>query len=116
MENKIPEQMTAMTKNVLDAMLRLQEINDRTLRTLAEQQLEVAGSCMEAGVKKMKETGEVKDVKQAVSTQAELASELGELMINHARKTMSVLTESKDELNSLVEKNVNDLLSMGKNP
>ncbi|MBF0141910.1 MAG: phasin family protein [Magnetococcales bacterium] len=114
MDSKLAEQMTDVTKKVLDSMLRLQEINDRTVQNLAKQQLEVAGSCMSAGVKQIRKISGAKDVKEAMVDQADMASELGELMIGHAKQAMETLTQSKLELNELVEKNLKAFLAMSK--
>ncbi|MEO5376723.1 MAG: phasin family protein [Magnetococcus sp. DMHC-6] len=114
MENIIPEKMAEVTKNVLDSVLRMQEISDKTMQNLAKQQMAVAQSCMEAGVKQIRKASDARDVRDAVGSQADLTQELGELMINHARQTMELLTSGRDEIKTLVEKKMNDMLAMGK--
>lgn len=114
MDKKIAEQMMEMTKSALDSMLRLQEINDRTVQSLAKKQLETVSNCMQNGVKRIKATGDAKDAQSAVSSQADLASELGLLMIDHAKETMDILNKSKKDLSDLMENNLKKFLDMSK--
>ena len=112
MDTKMTEQMTEMTKNVLDSMLKLQAINDRTVQSLAKQQLEVAENYMTNGVKQLKIMSEAKDAQSAMSSQAELASELGNMMMNQAKQAMEVMNQSRTELNSLIEGNMAKFMDM----
>lgn len=112
MDKKLNEQMTEMTKCVLDNMMRLQEINDRTLQRLAHQQFEAAGDYMKTGVQRMKNIGESKDVKEAFSNQMELASELNDKMMTHAKQAMEMIAQSRNELSGVVEKGLASFMEM----
>ena len=114
MDTKYVDQMTKMTKNLLDSMAELQEINSRTVQTLAKQQLQAAEEYMNAGSDNIKSLADVKDLKEAMNKQVNLATEMGEMMKNQAKETMDVLNGAKSDLDTLVEKNVELLKSVGK--
>lgn len=114
MENKIAEQMMELTKNTFQAMLKLQEINDRTMQTLAKQQLDTVNNCMKTGVKQLKAAGDAKNVKDAVANQTELASELSEMLVSHAKQSMDILNQSKSDLTELVNSNMKQFMDVSK--
>lgn len=114
MDKKATEQMGEVGKSVLDAMFRLQEINDRTLQRLAQHQFAAAGDYMSTGVKQLKVMNDTKDAKDVLAKQVELASELSEKMMGHAQQAIDVIAQSKKELNELVEKSLHQFMSMAK--
>lgn len=115
MDNKkIADQVTDATRSVLENMMKLQEINDRTVQQLAQKQFEAAGDYMSTGVKRLKMMSEAKDMKEALSNQADLASELSEKMLSHAKQSLEVLNSSKAELNTVVEKSLSRFFEMAK--
>lgn len=114
MSTTLSDQMSAATKEVMDSMMKLQEINDRTVQSLAKQQLEVVESYMTTGVKQIKAISETKDAKDALSAQADMAAELGNMLLGKAKQTMEVLTESRKELTDLMENNMKKFMDMAK--
>ncbi|MBF0124425.1 MAG: phasin family protein [Magnetococcales bacterium] len=110
MDNKkVAKQVNDMTKAVLDSMIRLQEINDRTVQQLAKRQLEAASDFMDSGVKQLRVLGSVQDLGDMVGKQADLAKELNDKMLTHAKQTMDLLMSTKVELNEIMEKNLNTI-------
>jgi phasin family protein len=111
MDKKIARQVNEMTKAVLDSMIRLQEINDRTVQQLAKRQLEAASDFMDSGVKQLRVLGTVQDLGDMVNKQADLAKELNDKMLTHAKQTMDLLMTTRSELNEMMEKNLNSILN-----
>lgn len=114
MDNKIAAQMTDLTKKMLASMTSLQKINDRTVQDLAKQQLDAAEKFISTGTEQLKGIGNVKTVQEAVATQAEMASEIGKLILTNAQKSMEVLTRGQSELKNLMEENLKDLMNKAK--
>ncbi|MBF0611128.1 MAG: phasin family protein [Magnetococcales bacterium] len=99
---KIAEKVTEATRTVLENMMKLEEINDRTVHVLAQKQFAAAGDYMSSAVKRLRTLNEAKDMKDAMASQADLASELSEKMLNHAKTSLEVLNNSKSELNAVI--------------
>lgn len=114
MDTKYVDQMTQMTKSLLDSMTELQEINARTVQTLAKQQLSAAEEFMNVGAEGVKGLAQTQDVKEALNQQVNLATEMGEMMKSKAKETMEVLNGAKTDLDTLVEKNLELLKSVAK--
>lgn len=114
MDKKITDQMSEMTQKMMDSITTLQKISDRTMQDLAKQQLEVAESFIKSGSEQMKSIGNVKTVQEAVSSQAEMASEIGKMILSNAQKSMAVLTRGQSELKNLIDQNVKDLMDKAK--
>lgn len=112
--NVITDKMSEMTNTLVESMLKLQEINDRTLQGLTRQQLETANSCVQAGVKQLRMMGVSNDPKDYLNGQVALATELGQLMTNHTERTMDLLNQSKTELNTWVSSNLKNFISVSK--
>lgn len=103
---KVTDTMVEMTRNVLENMMKLQEINDRTVQQLAQKQFEAAGDYMSTGVRRLKTLRDAKDLKDALATQAELATELRDKMISHSQKSLDVLNASKEEMNQVMQSSI----------
>ncbi|MBF0308611.1 MAG: phasin family protein [Magnetococcales bacterium] len=114
MDKKVAEQMTEMTKAVLNSMMRLQQINERTVQKLAERQLDAVGEYMSAGVQQLRMMGESKDMKDVLGKQAELTKELSDRMVTHAKQTVELLNQSRREINDLMEKGMEAILGQAK--
>ena len=53
-------------------------------------------------------------IQEAVSTQADIATNLGKMMVDNAKRTMDVLTQGQNELKELIEKNISKLVEEAK--
>ncbi len=116
MENKIAGQMAEMSQRMVETMTTLQKINERTVKELAQQQLQAAEGFVNTGAKQLKDMSSIKTVQEAMSTQAEIASDVGQMLVGNARATMDVLTRSQDELKDLMENNITELMKQAKMP
>ncbi|MEO5347351.1 MAG: phasin family protein [Magnetococcus sp. YQC-9] len=112
--NKVADRMTELTKRMMDSINDLQKINDRTVQELTKQQLEAAEGFITAGARQLKDLSSAKTIQEAVSTQADIASNLGKMMVDNAKRTMEVLTQSQNELKSLIDKNITKLVEEAK--
>ncbi|MBF0212633.1 MAG: phasin family protein [Magnetococcales bacterium] len=112
--NKVAERMTDLTKKMMDSISDLQRINDRTVQELTKQQLEAAEGFITAGAKQLKDLSSAKTIQEAVSTQADIATNLGKMMVDNAKRTMDVLTQGQNELKVLIEKNITKLVEEAK--
>lgn len=110
--NQINEQFQAASKDMMETVLLFQSINEKAMQRLAQQQFAFAADAMTASMKQMQALAGVKDMKEAVEKQSELATDLAGKILDHSKQTWEVLTESKNELNTLVEKNLNTAFSI----
>lgn len=88
---------TKFNQGFVDSAKRLGEINLRTLERLTERQLEATGEYLEGGIAQLKALGETNDVQAAVSAQAKYATEVGEKLVEDAKKTAAILNDAKTE-------------------
>ncbi|HIJ84893.1 MAG: Phasin 2 protein [Magnetococcales bacterium] len=114
MDKKIADQLTELSQKMMDTVTTLQKINDRTVQDLAKQQLEAAESFIKSGSDQMKSMGNIKTVQDAVTNQAELASEVGKMILSNAQKSMEVLTRGQSELKNLIDQNIKELMEKAK--
>ena len=103
MQNDIVKNIETWNKAAMESAKRLGEINMRTLEKLAERNYEAASDYLEGGVRQLKLMGESKDIQSAVKEQTELAKELNEKFVEHAKKTAAVFTDIKGELTDWAE-------------
>ena len=108
------EQMAEMSRKMMESITTMQKINDRTVQDLAKQQLEAAEGFISTGSRQMRELSGIGSLQDAVSAQAEIASELGTMMVDNAKRTMEVLSRGQNDLKVLIEKNVGDLMASSK--
>lgn len=115
MDKKFAENMSKMSEGMLNALTTLQKINDKTVQSLTQQQFDAAESFMNVGARQMKSIGQANDPQEAYASQVEMTSELGKLMQDHTKRAVDILMQSKNELDSLIEKNIGEFNDMVKN-
>lgn len=103
-QNEMIQQWTEMNKGFMDALKQLGEINTSMMSKLTERQMAAANAYVEGMSKQMENIGEVKNAQDVVALQAKLAKEFGEKMMENARQTMDVLTQTRSDLAAWVEK------------
>lgn len=103
MQNDIVKNIETFNKAAIESAKRLGDINMRTLEKLAQRNIEAAADYLEGGVRQLKLMGESKDIQAAVKEQTELAKELNEKFVEHAKKTAAVFNEVKGELTDWAE-------------
>jgi phasin family protein len=104
MQNEYFEKMTEMSKASYSAMQELASINNKALKELTELQMGLATYSIESGVELTKTLGAITNYKDAMTAEADFASEYGNKVIEFTRKTTDVLTDSRDEVVNWVEK------------
>jgi phasin family protein len=103
-QNEILQQLTDMNKQFMESFKQLGEINAAMMSKLTERQMAAANAYVEGMSKQMETIGEVKNPQDVVALQAKLAKEFGEKMMENARQTMDVLTQTRSDLAAWVEK------------
>lgn len=111
MQNEIFEKVTEMGKSSYNAMQELASINSKVLKELTELQMGLATFSFESGVELTKTLTGTTNYKDAISAEADFASEYGSKVMEFSRKTAEVLTDSRDEVTSWVEKTVDEVSS-----
>ena len=107
METNVVKSLEQANKTTMESVKRLGEINARALERLAQHQLNVASAYMEGNMKQFQALSEAKGAQDLMSVQSRLASEIKESLISHAKQTMEILTETKDEYMNWVEEGQN---------
>ena len=106
--NQMFEMMNEMGRNTFEAARQLGEINLKTLDRLAEQQVELLNQGLESSVATAKRLTDAKGYKDILSVQADVAQELAETATQQTRKTMAVLTEARNSVSELFQKELKE--------
>ena len=106
MQPDLYDQWTKFTKTSFAALKELGDINTKAVEKLTEQQLALWTTLVEGSVKQFSLLGEAKGYKDVFSGQSEIAAEYSNKFLGIARKSADILTESKDEFTTWVEKSV----------
>lgn len=111
MQNEFFEKMTEMGKSSYSAMQELAAINSKALKEISELQIGLATYSIETGVELTKTLSSTTNYKDAMTAEADFANDYSSKIIEFSRKTADVLTDSRDEVVSWVEKAVEDVTS-----
>jgi len=111
MQNEIFEKMTEMSKASYNAMQELASINSKALKELSELQMGLATYSIESGVELTKTLSSSTNYKDVMSAEADFANEYGSKIMEFSRKAADVLTDSRDEVVTWVEKTVEEASS-----
>lgn len=104
MENKFIENWQEYGKNAIEAAKELEAINTQVIEKLTGKQMELANAAFEASTKYVSSLGEVKGVQELFSEQTKLATELNEKVLEAARTTADILTETREAYQAWLEK------------
>lgn len=102
------EKMTEMGKSTYSAMQELAAINSKAFKELSELQMGLATYSMESGVELTKTLTSTNNIKDAVSAEVDFASEYGTKVMEFGTKSAEILTDSRDEVVSWIEKTVEE--------
>ena len=114
MQNQIFEKMTEASKASYTALQELGEINAKAVKELAELQMGLATYSIESCVELTKTLSATTNYKDAISTEAEYASEYGNKVMEFGRKTADILNESRDEVVGWFEKSAESVTGQEK--
>ncbi|MCC6710628.1 MAG: phasin family protein [Gammaproteobacteria bacterium] len=104
MENKFIDNWQEYGKNAIEAAKELEAINTQVIEKLTGKQMELANAAFEASTKYVSSLGEVKGVQELFSEQTKLATELNEKVLEAARTTADILTETREAYQAWLEK------------
>ena len=114
MQNEIFEKMTEANKTSYAAMQELGAINSKVMKELAELQMGLATFSIESGVEFTKTMTSTSNYKDLMSAEAEYVNEYGSKVMEFSRKAADVLSESRDEVVGLFEKNMESTVAKKK--
>ena len=103
MSTETMEQWGKFSQSALDSLKELAAINTRLVERLSQQQFELAGVSLEAGLKGSNLAVAAPAYKEYVSGQSALAGEYGEKVLDIVRKTTNVLAEARDQYSAWTE-------------
>ena len=106
MDNAFIDNWQDYSKNAVAAAKELETINTQVIEKLTGKQMELANAAFETSTRYMSSLSEVKGYQEIVSEQAKLAAEFNEKLIDTARSTADIMTESRELYQSWVEKNM----------
>lgn len=104
MDNKLMDTWQDYTKNALTSAKELEVINSQVIEKLTAKHMELANAAFEAGTKYVSTLSEVKGYQDLVAEQTKLATEFNEKLIDAARTTADILTESREAYQAWLEK------------
>ena len=114
MQNAIVEQWETFGKSAMEAAKELETISTSVVEKLTAQQLEIASTCLETGMKQMSLVTEVKDYKELMSAQAKLTSEYNEKLLSSAKKSAEILNDARTQFTTWVEKGMSSAVTTSK--
>jgi len=106
MDNKLMENWQEYSKSALAAAKELETINTQTVEKLTAKQMELANVAFETGTKYVATLSEVKGYQDLMAEQTKLATEFNEKLIEAARSTADILTESREAYQAWIEKSL----------
>lgn len=109
MQEQIIEQVTSATQTSYEALQELGRINSETVTKLAELQFTLASLGIESGVEQAKLLTSTTNYKDLLSAESDLATSYSEKIMSIARQTADILTQSRDEVSSWVEKSASSV-------
>ncbi len=102
--NQMIDMMNEMGRNAFEAARQLNEVNLQTVDRLAEQQVELFSQNLERGLSTAKRLTDAKGYTEILSVQADVAKEFAETTTQETRKTIAALTEARNTVNELLQK------------
>lgn len=110
------EQLTNAGKSSYQSFQDLGAINAKAIQKLSELQFKFASFNMETGIEQTKLLTSTTSYKNLLAAESEIASDYSAKAIDFSRQAASILTESRDELMSWLEKGFDKLEPVSKAP
>jgi len=111
MQEQIIENITAATRNSYEALQELGRINSDTVAKLSQLQFSMATLGIEGSVEQAKLLTSTTNYKDLLTAESNFTSNYSEQVMGIARQTADVLTESRDEISSWIEKSADTVTS-----
>jgi len=106
MQKEFVASIEKLNKASVEAMKRLGEIQIRSIERLTEAQIEATTEYMNESVKQLQTLAGSKDLQGVVDSQAKFLAAMNERVVDNAKKTAGILSETKTELTEWVEAGV----------
>jgi len=100
------KQWAEANQNMMESIKQLGEINTSVMTKLTEHQMGLINSYMEGMSQQLESMKDANNVQDVISSQAKLAQEFSEKMLENTRQSMDVLMQTRTELTSWLEKGV----------
>lgn len=104
MDNKFIENWQEYGKNAIESAKELEAINTQVIEKITGKQMELANAAFEVSTKYVSSLSEVKGVQDLISEQTKLATEFNEKILEAARSTADILTETREAYQAWIEK------------
>ncbi len=104
MDNKLMENWQDYGKNAMAAAKELEVINTQVIEKITGKQMELANAAFEAGTKYLSSLGEIKGPQDLLAEQTKLAAQFNEKIMEAARTTADILTETREAYQAWMEK------------
>lgn len=114
MQKEFVEGVEKLNAVSLESLKRIVEINSRAVERLTEAHFENVSAYLSGGVKQLEILGEAKTPQDVVAAQVRVATEYNEKALARTRKSVDILTDTRDELKVWFDTAVNDAQSIAK--
>lgn len=98
--------MNDMGKATYQTSRQWAELNARTVDRLLQQQMSTIESSVEQGFGAVRRAMQAKDLAELLSVQADTAQEMAKTAVTQSRKTVEVLGETRDAMDTLFHETV----------
>ena len=106
--NQMLVMMNDLSRNAVNAARQFSDINLRTAERLTQQQMDLLSANLERGMSVAKRLSDANGYKDVLNVQTEMAQELAEATAAHTRQTFEVLTEARNSVTELLQKEVKE--------
>ena len=106
MDNKMMENWQDYSKTALASAKELEILNTHIVEKLTGKQMELANVAFETGTKYLSPLTEIKGYQELLAEQTKLATAFNEKLIETARVTADILTESRESYQAWMEKSM----------
>ena len=104
MEYDYIEEITNAGKTSYETLQKIGDINTKTLQQLAELQFDFAAYSIETGIEQSKRLADSNNYKDLLSVESGFAEEYSAKAMDFGKKAASILSETQEEIVSLVGK------------
>ena len=99
-------------QKVYETTKELTNINLRVYEKLVQKHFELAGTCLEGGVRQLELARDVKDLAGYFKAQGEMTKNCAEKALSTTQETLGILSESRNEINQWLENGLKAVASV----